>query len=200
MITNYKTRPAPTYQMMMKSALDVNSKLHPVHREVLKHTGVINLVAEVREDTQMISDLKIPGVVAFVCFLKIGNELVGVGRSTAVINGNATKFFEKTVLYCKNAAIIDSVVKSVKILDSLQPNVNNQPNPDIKLKLDESYQVKEVEGSDDGATEKQLNYLRTLIKTNVAENKRNEMEKQIAGYSRDEASFAIQQFCEVKRN
>jgi len=191
MTTIYKTPTDHIYQTMKKDALNVNREFHPIHQGVIKNCGTLNLVATVEEDKQTISDLKnFSSVVAFICHLKLDGELIGVGRSVSVIS--ATKFFEKSIIYCRNAAILDSVSKSLKILDSLQPNINSQQNSGITL--NKEFQVKEVESSDDSITLKQLDYLRKLIKTNVAENKRSELEKQLPNYSRDEASEKIRSF------
>ena len=199
MTTIYKTPTDHIYQTLRKDAFNTQNEKNPIHQEILRQTGILNFVVELREDKDTIKDLEhiTGGVVAFICFLKLGGELIGVGRSVSVIE-KTTKFFQKTVTYTKNASIIDAVVKSVKILDSLHSDIKPQPNSGITL--DKAYQVKEVESSDDGITGKQLDYLRKLIKTNVAENKRSESEKTISKYSRNEASLAIQNFCEVKRN
>jgi len=190
--TSYKTGSAPSYQIMMKSALDVNSEKHPVHREVVKNTGTMNLAVEVKEDTQTISDLKhIEGVIAFVVFLKIGNELIGVGRSVSVV-GKMNKYFEKTILYTKNAAIIDAVVKSVKILDARNLDLPGQLNSGIML--DKEYRVKKVENSD-SITEKQKKYLMQLIHQNCTDKKESEsLVNQLDDMSSFEASEQIKSF------
>jgi hypothetical protein len=177
---------------MMKSALDVNSEKHPVHREVVKNTGTMNLAVEVKEDTQTISDLKhIEGVIAFVVFLKIGNELIGVGRSVSVV-GKMNKYFEKTILYTKNAAIIDAVVKSVKILDARNLDLPGQLNSGIML--DKEYRVKKVENSD-SITEKQKKYLMQLIHQNCTDKKESEsLVNQLDDMSSFEASEQIKSF------
>ena len=196
MTTIYKTRNDHFYQSLKRNALNTQDEMNPIHQEIMRQSGVLNFVVEIREDKETVKDLKHinGGVVAFICFLKLSGELIGVGRSVSVIDDKTTKYFQKNVTYTKNASIIDAVVKSVKILDSLHSETIPQQNSGIKLKLDKEYQVKEVENSD-AITDKQLSYLMTLIKTNIKENnKREQMEKQIKGYSRDQASDAIKEF------
>jgi len=192
-MTIYKTRNDHLYQTLRKDTLNTQDEKNPIHQEIMRQSGVLNFVVEVREDKETVKDLKHinGGVVAFICFLKLSGELIGVGRSVSVIDDKTTKYFQKNVTYTKNASIIDAVVKSVKILDSLHSETIPQQNSGIKL--DESYQVK-VSAGTDSITEKQKNYLMTLIRTNVAENKRSELEKQMSKYTRDEANLAIKNY------
>jgi len=192
-MTIYKTRNNHLYQTLRKDTLNTQDEKNPIHQEIMRQSGVLNFVVEVREDKETVKDLKHinGGVVAFICFLKLSGELIGVGRSVSVIDDKTTKYFQKNVTYTKNASIIDAVVKSVKILDSLHSETIPQQNSGIKL--DESYQVK-VSAGTDSITEKQKNYLMTLIRTNVAENKRSELEKQMSKYTRDEANLAIKNY------
>ncbi len=190
MTTIYKTRNDHFYQTLRKDALNTQNEKNPIHQEVMRQSGILNFVVEVREDLETVKDLKHinGGVVAFICFLKLGDELIGVGRSVSVIE--KTKFFQKNIIYTKNASIIDAVVKSVKILDSLHSDIKPQSNSGITL--DKTYQVKEVEISDDGISEKQKSYLMTLIRNNIRDNsKRDQMEKEIGGYTKSEASKSI---------
>jgi hypothetical protein len=178
---------------MLSQATDIHSISHPVRKLIEKNLGTITFTAEITEDKQTINLLKnnIPGIIGFLCTLKKDNIVISEGRGESVINPE-NKYISKNITFAKNASIIDSIVRASKVLDILPLDTNSQPNSGIKL--DEQFQVKEVKNSDDGITEKQLNYLRTLIKTNLAENKRRELESKIIKYSRDEASELIKSF------
>jgi len=190
MNTLYKTRSAPAYQTMVKQALNIHGANHPVRKLIEKNLGTITFTAEITEDKQTINLLKnnIPGIIGFLCTLKKDNIVISEGRGESVINPE-NKYISKNITFAKNASIIDSIVRASKVLDILPLDTNQIKNSGITL--NNSYEVvKEVENSD-SITEKQLNYLRTLIKTNVAENKRRELEGEIAEYSRNEASELI---------
>lgn len=190
MNTIYKTRNDHLYQTLRKEAF--NTQDINVQQEVLRNCGSLNFSATIIEDTQTKNLLKhIPSLVAFLCVLKKDGLVIGEGRGSTVL-GRASKYLEKAVRASCNASLIDAFVKSIKNLDSLQLNDKDQQS-NSGIKLDESYQIKEIENSD-SITDKQMSYLMTLIRANVAENKREEMEKQIAGYSRDQASEAIKSF------
>ena len=185
-------KPAPSYQKMYEQALDVHSVSHPVQKEIDKSVGTINFSAIITEDKTTLDVLSnIPGLVCFLCTLKANGIIFSEGRSATVING-VNKYFSKSISFCRNQALLDAVAKSTKYLEVL--NLDPKPqNSGVKLKLDESYQVREVENSD-SITDKQKNYLLTLIKTNVAENKRGEMRKQIDSYTRNQASQLIKTY------
>jgi hypothetical protein len=175
---------------MVKQALNIHGANHPVRKLIEKNLGTITFTAEITEDKQTINLLKnnIPGIIGFLCTLKKDNIVISEGRGESVINPE-NKYISKNITFAKNASIIDSIVRASKVLDILPLDTNQIKNSGITL--NNSYEVvKEVENSD-SITEKQLNYLRTLIKTNVAENKRRELEGEIAEYSRNEASELI---------
>ena len=186
----YKTRPAPTYKTMLSQAMDIHSVSHPVRKLIEKNLGTITFTAEITEDKQTINLLKnnIPGIVAFLCTLKKDNIIISEGRGESVINPE-NKYISKNITFAKNASIIDSIVRASKVLDILPLDTSSQPNSG--LTLNKSYEVVKEVKDQDYITDKQKNYLLTLIRTNVAENKRRELENEIVNYSRDDASELI---------
>jgi len=111
-MTNYKTA-------SLKSPFQaIDDKRHPVFQEIAKNLGVIHLTATVAEDTQTRNLLKFPGVIAFICTLRKGSEIIGIGRGSTIIN-KMNKFIERTVRVAFNSAVIDSVMQSTKMLNTL---------------------------------------------------------------------------------
>lgn len=199
MNTTYKSAPyrpvRSPYQSVRKnasSAFNVQAPGHPVRKEVLKTIGSYNFTAEIQEDAQALALFKKPGLIAFVCTLKRNkggeSEVLGQGRGVAILN-RLNRYVEKTIQAAASAALVDAVVKSTKVLDTL--GIETEPvKPSVAI--GEAYQVKEDE-ADEAATSKQIDYLKMLISTNIEDD--SERERFIAHVdqlTKSEASQAIQ--------
>ncbi|MCR4334749.1 MAG: hypothetical protein NUV47_03435 [Patescibacteria group bacterium] len=182
-------------QIMRSKAFDVQDKRHPASREMTKSVGTINLTATIEEDTQTANLFKdhIPGFIAFICFLKKGNDILSVGRGNAVLN-RMNKYVERTVRSAFNASLIDAVVRSTKTLDALYLDATDKK--DSEIPLDQLYNKSEVnEYAPEPASEKQISYLTSLISTNVTDgDERERFESEMASLSKDQASEMIAGF------
>jgi hypothetical protein len=162
---------------------------HPVHQEVMKSVGTINLTATFAEDTQTLAVFKhIPGVIAMVCTLKKDNEVIGVGRGTAVIN-RVNRYIEKTVRASVNASLVDAIFHSTKMLDALLINAGTKTGVD------------EVDRRDNLnlASDKQKKYLREIVRSRTSTlSEKLEWESKIETFTREEASVAIQDLVNKK--
>ena len=189
MNTTYKTRIPSPFQVNRKKPFETKNvaESDTVRGEVNKLLGTYQFSATFEVDTQTASTLKhIPGLIAFLCTIKKGDQVVGQGRGTAVIN-QVNRFIVRTINFAFNAALIDAVVRSTKILDVFRPDAVPHPwtNTDAKA----------PEEAPDIATPKQIEYLRQLIQTNVAEDDEREgMEAQLSELTRSEASKMIESF------
>jgi hypothetical protein len=91
----------------------------PVLEEVTRSIGTYNLTATVAVDTEALSIFKhVPGLIAFICTLKKGNDVIGIGRGTATLN-RMSKYVDRAVCYAFNASLIDAMVRSTKTLDAI---------------------------------------------------------------------------------
>jgi len=162
---------------------------HPVHQEILKSVGTINLTATFEEDIQTLGVFKhIPGVIAMVCTLKKDNEVIGVGRGTAVIN-RVNKYIEKTVRASVNASLVDAIFHSTKMLDALHINTRTGTGID------------EADGQKESnlASDKQKKYLRELVQSKTTSlSDKFQWEAKIESFTREEASVAIQDLVNKK--
>ncbi|MEK7112582.1 MAG: hypothetical protein AAB875_04600 [Patescibacteria group bacterium] len=177
------------------SAFNVQDERHPARKEVLKTIGSYNFTAEIQEDAQALALFNRPGLIAFVCTLKRNkggeNEVLGQGRGVAILN-KLNRYVEKTIQAAASAALVDAVVKSTKVLDTLGIEMAVPAKPYVPV--GEAYQAKPDESSD-GATPKQIEYLRQLIALNIFDDEeRNRWEDQISSLTREDASEAIQKF------
>ncbi|MDO8496239.1 MAG: hypothetical protein Q7S43_02180 [bacterium] len=197
-MTTYKPRPSivSPFQRMRQKTDDVfnvrDNKQHPVRAEIAKCVGTINLTATIEEDSQTLSLFKhVPGLIAFTCHLKRGDDIIGVGRGASVLN-KVNKYVEKSVHFAVNASLIDSVVRATKILDMLrlgaEPTVADNVVADEHKSRDEGV----------GITPKQQNYLLELIQNISDEDERARWESQIGGFTREDASEAIQSFVNAR--
>ena len=203
--TYRRSVPSPIYpSQVMPKPFDLKDKRHPIHKEIQKIIGTINLTATIQEDSESLSLLKTPGLVAFACFLKRDGELIAIGRGAAVLN-RLSKYLERTVMQAANACLVDAVVKSTKILDTLRLDTSPAVSSgaitvdarDAKddytgLELPETFNEKPIS---QGITEKQKGYLRKLVAANIkSELERDRWESEIDNLTSAEASQAIQQF------
>jgi hypothetical protein len=150
---------------------------HPVHLEIMKSVGTINLTASFEEDIPSLEILQhIPGVVAFKCTLRLDGEIIGVGRGTSVIN-RMNRYIEKTVRASANASLANALY-SARTLDTLK--------------------IQSIETSVDLASDKQKKYLKELIQSkNLSFSEEYQWNSKIESLTREEASRAIQEL--VKR-
>ncbi len=178
---NYKPYISSPYQTQKK--VNVQEKKSPLQEEVEKNIGTFNLTVEVIEDKNTLSLFKhISGMVAFLCTLKKGNEIISEGRGSAVLN-KLNKYVERGVRYAFTNSLVDAVVRSTKTLDALYLQANGQDGANISV------------GEIDYATDKQKSYLRELINANVIdESKRKYWESQVNQLTKDEASEKIKSF------
>ena len=118
MKTIYEPKYISPFQIMERKMLNTQSKGHPVAEEVQKSVGTYELSATFEEDSQTLQTLKhVPGLIAFICTLKKGTQIIGQGRGMAVLN-KVNRFIERTVRAAFNASLVDAVVRS-KLLDAL---------------------------------------------------------------------------------
>jgi hypothetical protein len=194
--TTYKSRVRSPFQVNKPKPYQVPNVADSdtVRDEVKKLLGTFEFSATFEVDTQTVSTLKhIPGLIAFLCTIKKGDKVIGQGRGTTVIN-QVNRFIVRTINYAFNAALIDAVVRSTKILDVFRPDAIQHPWTEASHAPSNTYKVQGEEVSD-VATPKQIDYLRQLIQVNVGEeDEREGMESQLSELTRAEASNMIKSF------
>ena len=181
-MNNYYKKEIVSPIQLKNRPYDIQSN-RAVQDEIRKNLGVYHLTAEFTEDTQTSQALQIPGVISFLCTLKKDNQVIGFGRGLSVISGQ-NRFLEKSVSYAANAALIDSVVRAVKVLSVTSLDFNGQ---DTVAVPSETYATKPVENFVP-ISPKQRGYLLKLLESNGAdENELNEVDE----LSRSEAASRI---------
>jgi len=155
-----------------------------VQEAVQANVGKFSLEISVEEDKETALLLKhLPGpVIAYKCTVRKGSQVLGIGRGNAILS-KINKWVDRSIRYTVNASIIDSIIQSVKALDVLYLKDNTEGS------------AQETIGGIDYASDKQKNYLRELIRSNIFdEGKRKYWEAQINLLTKDEASEKIQSF------
>ncbi|MDO8435082.1 MAG: hypothetical protein Q7S89_00135 [bacterium] len=148
-----------------------------------KLLGTFDFSAKFEIDTQTADTFnQIPGLVAFICTLKKGDQIIGQGRGTTVIN-QMNRYIVRNINFAFNASLVDAVVRSTKIQDVFRSDTTPHPWTDAG----------EAEAAD-VATPKQVEYLRQLIQTNLDEGERENMEAQLSELTKSEASKMIESF------
>jgi len=189
MNSTYKPSIKSPFQMMPTKSFANQERKHPVREEIERNIGVINLTAEIQEDKVTLGALKhIPGLISYICVLKnsADGSIIGIGRGTSVIN-RLNKFFERTIRVAFNSAVIDSVMQSTKMLNTLRLKLENNATANAAGVEDE---IDDPEGrdrvcsfEDDGtlrhASEKQKAFLKSLIESKCSESAKAEYLSQL---------------------
>lgn len=170
------------YNSSIPSPFQSREKLDPVQEVMRKNAGKFNLEVSVEEDKDTMLILKHLGpVIAFKCTIKKGQQVLGIGRASNILS-KLNKWVDRSVRYTVNSSVVDSIIQSVKAMDVLYLKDNTDGG---------SQEANDI----DCASEKQKNYLRQLINTNITdEGKRKYWEAQINLFTKDEASEKIQSF------
>lgn len=177
MNTDYKI--VSPYQFKRRMP-NIQNDSHPVQEFVKQNLGRYNLTATFLSDEHTLQTLKIPGMAAFLCVLRCGDQVLAEGRSMTVVS-EMNKFYEKSLIYAKGQSLLDAIAKGSKILDLIQTNSNPQPNATT------SFNQKE-RGITGGITEKQKNYLLQLLRSNEASEEEIE---EVHTLSKEEAAEKI---------
>lgn len=151
---------------------------HPVREHIDTCLGHHALTAVVEEDMQTLAAMKhVEGLVAFLCTLVKDGKVIAQGRGSSVLGPNS-KFIQRTIGCAFNSALADAAIRATKVLDTFRGKT-----------------AAEEQLEDEPATEKQRDYLRQLIHTNVEdEEEREQLEAQLPEMTKSEASKAIENF------
>jgi hypothetical protein len=192
MKTEYRQPILSPLQAMNAKALDTQNIKHPVQEEIKKCLGTYNFTATISQDYQTLEKFRhVPGIISFICVLKKDSEVIGEGRGVGVLS-KINKYIEKTVRYTANASFLDAVTRSLKMIDVINPSVNEEQEVN---KASEAVSNTSVFENTIPITESQKKYLSGLIQSNIKDKEelyrwRNRMSK----LTKDEASKAIQSF------
>lgn len=178
MNTDYKI--VSPYQFKRKMP-NIQNDNHPVQEFVRQNClGSYSLTATFLPDEHTLQTLKIPGMAAFLCVLRCGEQVLAEGRSMTVVS-EMNKFYEKSLIYAKGQSLLDAIAKGSKILDLIQTNSSPQQS------TPPSFNQKE-RGMTGGITDKQKNYLLQLLKSNQASEEEIE---EVYKLSKEEAADKI---------
>ncbi len=188
-----------TYKNNIPSPYKTRERMDPIQEEITKSIGNFNLTVTTEQDLETMALFKnIAGFVAFKTTLKKGNQLLSIGYGSAVLN-RLNKFVERTVLFAKNASLIDAMVRSTKILDALSIMPNQKDTEDRDLEGRDSPAFFGEDDMPQAATEKQLNFAKKLIE-NCDEDKKEQYMEQISSpyFSKFQCSQLIQKLMSVR--
>ena len=191
MNTNYKNNIPSPYK--------TRERINPIQEEITKSIGKISLDVVTEQDFETMALFKnIEGFIAFKTTLKKGNQLLSVGYGSAVLN-RLNKFVERTVLFAKNASLIDAMVRSTKILDALSIMPNQKDTEDRDME-GQDFQSSYTEDLPQVCTEKQRNFLSKLVEKNCDEGDKEEYLDALASpyLSKFQCSELIQKLMPVK--
>lgn len=204
MNSTYQPRPVVSPYHMARVATDVRAPSHPVLAEINKCVGLYQLEIVVEEDAQTLAMFKhIPGLIAFIATIRSNGRTVGQGRGSACLS-STNRFIERAVHCAFNSAIVDSIVRSTKVLDILLPSAGSSLR-DLDTEMrggdasyanesfpeQERYPVQEYAPA--GISEKQKSFLLGLINKLRDKDEKNHWLGRVDGMTTREASAAIQE-------
>lgn len=188
-----------TYKNNIPSPYKTRERMNPIQEEITKSIGNFNLTVATEQDFETMALFKnIDGFVAFKTTLKKGNQLLSVGYGSAVLN-RLNKFVERTVLFAKNASLIDAMVRSTKILDalSIMPNQKDLEYRDLEGRDSPAFYGEE--DMPQYASQKQRNFLTKLIENCDEESKGEYISALASPYlSKFQCSELIQKLMPIK--
>lgn len=172
-----------TYKNEVPSSYKRQERLNPIQEEIAKNVGVYNITAIIEEDKATLATLKnVPGLIAFLCTLKIGNEVISVGRGSATLN-RVNKYVERGVRYSFGNSLVDAVVRGIKNMDALYFKTINQPENKIQNEVDLERRDEPAFYSENDmpqfASQKQRNFLTKLINEQCDESEKGEYENRL---------------------
>lgn len=173
---------------MIEKSLNTLDQRHPVNDEIRKCVGVYNFSATIEQDMATLQKFShIPGIISFICTIRLNDIIVGEGRGTSVLS-KVNRYIERTTRYSFNASLLDAMAKSLKMLDALQLDVSNQSNETTIVRKEPV-----ANNSKLYITEKQKGYILELVKKRVKDKEeRDRWQRTLDNFTREEASEAIQ--------
>lgn len=159
---------------------------HPIREEIEKHLGVYDITATFEEDMQTSTVFNHPGLIAYLCTLKIGGRVIGQGRGMSVLS-HSNRYISNSVKFAFSSALTDACVRAGKFPNAFATQETG-PVPSFGLHSD-SYSAATYQASD-----AQKRYLTQLIDTKVTdEDEKNQMLGNLDTMSKEDASELIQQ-------
>ena len=195
-MNTYKNRVPSPFRVTAKKSYGEPKKesKDTLRDEMRKLLGTYQFTATFERDTQTATTFEqIPGLVAFICTLKMGDKVIGLGRGATVINHQMSRFIVRSITYAYHASLIDAVMRATKLMDVFRPDAAGHPWSEKNSATLSPYKADDQE-SLDVATPKQVEYLRQLFKVNLEESERENMEAQLTEMTRQEASRMIDSF------
>ena len=186
-----KRIPSPLQQVQQdrERAFNVGLADHPVREEIAKCLDTFQISATVEEDNQTLRTMKhVEGLIAFLCTLKQGSRVIAQGRGSSVLSPN-NRYMQRAVRAAFNASLVDACIRGTKVLDTFMPDANT------KVQV-AAVETPRIEASrEDQVTDRQLAYLRELIRVQVHdEEERERWESQLEELTKEEASELIASF------
>lgn len=147
----------------------------PVSQEVKRFCGnSYTLEVSFQEDIDTLKQFRhIPNLIAVLCIIKKDGQVISLGRSWAVFS-RLNKYLERTISTTINGSFLSATNNATKVLESFRANDDESISIEPEL-----------------ATDKQKNYLNTLIQEKVPAHERDEWLKELVNISRSEASDKI---------
>ena len=175
------------------------TRVDPIQEEISKNISSFSLTVTTEQDLETMALFKnIAGFVAFKTTLKKGNQLLSIGYGSAVLN-RLNKFVERTVLFAKNASLIDAMVRSTKILDALSIMPNQKDSEERDLEGRDSPAFFGEEDMPQYASQKQRNFLTKLVENCDDSEKEEYLDALASPYlSKFQCSELIQKLVPVK--
>jgi hypothetical protein len=157
---------------------------HPIREEIEKHLGIYSITATFEEDAQTNTVFNHPGLIAYLCTLKIGEKVIGQGRGMSVLS-QSNRYINNSVKFAFSSALTDACVRAGKFPNAFS-NDEAGPVPSFGMNSD-SYSAATYQASD-----KQKDFLQGLIDSKVDdEDEKNEMLSNLDTMSKLDASDLI---------
>ena len=157
---------------------------HPIREEIEKHLGIYSITATFEEDAQTNTVFNHPGLIAYLCTLKIGEKVIGQGRGMSVLS-QSNRYINSSVKFAFSSALTDACVRAGKFPNAFAAN-EAEAVPSFGLGSD-SYAAATYQASD-----AQKRFLTQLIDSKVDnEDEKEQMLGNLDTMSKQDASDLI---------
>lgn len=157
---------------------------HPIRAEIEKHLGVYDITATFEEDMQTSAIFNHPGMIAYLCTLKIGAKVIGQGRGMSVLS-QSNRYIANSVKFAFSSALTDACVRAGKFPNAFIKG-DSDVVPTFGMNTD-SYSASTYQ-----ATDSQKKFLKQLIDSKVDnEDEKNQLFSNLDTMSKQDASDLI---------
>lgn len=190
--TSNKRIASPYQPAIKRDVFNVSMASHPVREIINACVGSFALTATFVEDRETVTKLENPSIIAFLCTIRKGDKIIGIGRGHTALSPT-NKFVERNIFSALNFSLIDAISKCTRVLNTFHTGQDLPLQSVVEPVVGKGYNTKDSYNAD-MISDKQKSYLQELINVNLDGEERESAIQTLDDLTRTEASEMIQSF------